>query len=507
MMEENRENPWGGYTSPPAPPRREYPVGGKELLFGLLILIASLLLCNFNLFGGYNLGFGIGMGLVLLCTGGYLLLSGCRLKPYSAILAGLCLVIAAGFGRSDDGFVKFVMVCFLFVGGNLAVTSLAGKNRRDPGSFATLADVFYTAFAHSFRLDGAFFGLRTAFRKSGTAAKKGGAIVAGLVIALPLMLIMIFLLMRADAAFEGLMDLLPDFELVELVPTVLFGGMLFCLLFARGLSLRHCTGEAPKKQERKGINALTVHTVLIAVCGVYLVYLFSQLAYFAGGLAGILPEGYTTAEYARRGFFEMAWLCAINLGIIGAAVGVVEKKKGTPVLTKVLCLFISVITVFFVAAASGKMFLYIGTYGLTRLRVLTQVIMLFLCLTTVLVAVWLFVPKLPYMKCVLVAALLIGAVVFWADVDTVVARYNVRGYLSGKLETVDVEHLASLNCSAIPYIDELSRKAPDQEVREMCNAILENWYYAPPEDFRGWNWAQYTAQPYLPAEAEGDTLG
>ena len=76
--------------------------------------------------------------------------------------------------------------------------------------------------------------------------------------------------------------------------------------------------------------------------------------------------------------------------------------------------------------------------GLTRLRLLTEVIMVFLAITTVLVAVWLFVPKMPYMKVVLLTALIIGAVVLWADVDTVVARYNVQAYQTKKLETVDV---------------------------------------------------------------------
>lgn len=496
---EDYRGEFGEYTPPPALPRREYSVGVKELVFGVLILIAGLLLCNFTLYGGFNLGFGIGIWLTVLCTAGYLMASGCRLKPYSTVVLGLTLAIAGGFARSDDGFVKFVMFCFVFAGGNLGLTTLAGKNRRNPKGFSTLVDVFYTAFAHSFRLDGSFCGLRAAFRKSGPTARKGGAIGLGLVVAVPLLIVMVFLLMRADAAFEGLVDLLPDFRLEEMIPTVLFGGFLFCLLFTRGLSLVNQEAAAAKEKKRKGVHPLTVNTVLIAVSAVYLVYLFSQLAYFIGGLGGILPQGYTLAEYARRGFFEMAWLCGINLGIIALSIGVVEKKKEAPLATKLLCLFISAITVFFVAAASGKMFLYIGAYGLTRLRVLTQVIMLFLCLTTVTVAVWLFLPKVPYMKVVVIIALLIGAVVFWADVDTVVARYNVRAYLRGDLETVDVGHLDSLGCAAVPYLAELAENAPDPMISRQAGDVLEYWYQAQPEDFRGWNYVRSAAAPYLPA--------
>ena len=496
--------PWSDrYLSPETPQgSREYPAGKKELIFGTAILLLSFFLCNSIVYGGFNLGFSLGLCLCILCGSGYLLAGGHKLTPYSSILLLLSLFIGAGFARSDDGFVKFIMLCFLFVSSNLALTVLAGKPRHRTCSFATLLDAFYTAFAHSFFLTSAFGGLRTAFRKSGTAAKKGGAILTGVIIAVPLLLIMVFLLVRADAAFEGLMDLLPELDLTEVLITALFGTMLACLLYTKGTSLHCRESSSAERTERKGVSALTVNTVLIAVCLVYLVYLFSQLAYFAGGFAGILPDGYTMAEYARRGFFEMAWLCAINLGIIALGIALVEKKEHAPLSARLLCLFISVITVFLVAAASGKMFLYIGTYGLTRLRVLTQVIMLFLCLSTVLVAVWLFVPKLPYMKWVIIAALIIGGVVFWADVDTVVARYNVNAYLSGKVESVDVEHLGCLNGAAIPHIAELAEKAPDPEVRERSQDLLDHWYYAEPNDFRDWNYIRQLVQPYLPEQKD-----
>lgn len=493
------EQPWSGYQKPPVPPQRTLasPTGARELVFGGAILLSAMLLCNFVIYGGFNLGFAIGILLTDLCSFGYLICSGRKLTFYTGTLLVLHLITAAGFARSDDSFVKFVMFCFLFVSGNLGLTLLAGKQRHDPAGFGTLGDVFYTAIVRSFSMTGPFAGLRGALQKSGTAAKKGGAVLAGVAIAIPLLLVMVFLLMRADAAFEGLMDMLPQFNLTELFVTLILGTAAACLLYSRGVGLNHSADTNPKTKQRKGINALTVNTVLIAVCAVYLVYLFSQLAYFAGGFAGILPNGYTMAEYARRGFFEMAWLCAINLGIVSLGVALVEKKTGAPLLTKLLCLFICVITVFFVAAASGKMFLYIGSYGLTRLRVLTQVIMLFLCIATVLVALWLFVPKLPYMKCIIIAALVIGAVVFWADVDTVVAQYNVNAYLSGSLEPVDMSHLSSLGSAAVPYIAELAENATDVFVANQAKDVLEYWWIAQPEDFRGWNYIRHIAESFL----------
>ena len=69
-------------------------------------------------------------------------------------------------------------------------------------------------------------------------------------------------------------------------------------------------------------------------------------------------------------------------------------------------------TVFFVAASGAKMVLYIDGYGLTRLRVLTCVIEVFFGITAVMVSIWLFLPKLPYMKAVILAGLLLGALIY-----------------------------------------------------------------------------------------------
>ena len=483
-------------------PSREYPTGARELLFGVLILLSALLLCNFTLYGGFNLGFAIGTVLCILCSAAYLLLKGRKLRFYPAAILSLCLVIAASFGRSDDGFVKFVMVCFLAVGCNLGFCLLAGQQRRNPGSPATLGDAFFAMFRLGFgELTPAWKGLAGAFRRSGPMGQKSTAVLAGIGIAVPILAVMIPLLIWSDAAFEGLMDLLPEFSFSQLFSTVFFGALLACILYTRGVALAHYKELNPRNaQPRKGLASLTVNTVLGAVCLVYCVYLVSQLAYFVGGFAGILPEGYTLAQYARRGFFEIAWLCAINLGLIALSLALNRQKDPAPKSTRLLCLFIALVTEFLVAAASAKMFLYIESYGLTRLRVLTQVVLLFLALTTGLVAVRLFLPKLPYMKTVILAGLVLGALVSWVDVDSFVAKHNVDAYLSGQLETVDVSHLNSLGDGAVPHIYRLSQKAEDPEIAQMAKDVLERRWSAVPEDFRGWNYVSHIATQYLPQE-------
>jgi len=115
--------------------------------------------------------------------------------------------------------------------------------------------------------------------------------------------------------------------------------------------------------------------------------------------------------------------------------------------------------------------------------------MLFLAITTVVVMVWLFVPKLPYMKIVILAALLIGAVTFWVDVDTVVANYNVDAYLSGKLESVDVAFLFyDIGPESAGPMARLAAQGDDPAIQRAAREYLERYERYTAEDLREWNY-------------------
>lgn len=493
----NYSQSWQGGAEVPPQPRQApmFPAGRKELWFAGVMLLCGLALANFVLFGGFNLGFSVAAAACICVSVGYLMISGRKLGAYSATLFVLSLVIAAGFARSDDGFVKFVMVCFLLLAVNLGLSLLAGQNRWTAAGIRSLLEAPSVFFGFSLgKLPESLRGLTVTFKNGGAASKKTSAVLLGLVIAVPLLIVVILLLVSADAAFAGLVEKLPDFDFPQLIWTVLLGTGVACVFYSRGAALLHSPKTEAAATSRKGIQQLTVNTVLIAVCIVYLVYLLSQLAYFVGGFAGILPEGFTMAEYARRGFFEMGWLCAINLASIALAVGLVEKTGKTPLLTRILCLFIGVVTLFFVVTASAKMGMYIGTFGLSRLRVLTEVIMVFLGLATAVVCMWLFVPKLPYMKVMLLLALVMGAAVIWADVDTVVASYNVHAYQSGRLDTVDVEYLTTLSAGAVPYIAELAEEGNREAVEFMEEIGILHYRGALYDDLRSWNWTIWIAE-------------
>ena len=463
---------------------------GREFAFGGAVLLLGILMCNFVLYGGFHLAFGLMAAASIGASWLYLSKSGHRFGIYEKSLLSLSLLICLGFGRSDDTGIKLIMLLFLFVAVNLALCIGAGQNRRSPDGAMSLLDAPRAFYRLGFgNLGRSASGLAAGFRQGGTATRRISAVGTGLLISIPLLLVMVSLLTSADAAFEGLMDLLPEFELAEYFHSALWGFFLAWVLYTRGISLAKDCKPVPADRTDKGINALTMNTVLIMVCLVYVVYLFSQLAYLSGGLSGILPEEYTLAEYARRGFFEMAQLCGMNLGMLCLVIWKIRKEK-LPRLTKIAGTFLAAITIFLVLTASAKMVMYIGSYGLTRQRVLTEVIMLWLSLTTILVTIRLYKPGFGYMKAVVLTAMVLGTLVFWVDVDSVVARYNVQAYRSGKLETVDVSYIESLGTSGTPWLIELAGDE-NTKVADQAQALLKDrmkhsdWYEI--DDFRGWN--------------------
>ena len=477
---------------PPAP----YPLGKKEIRFGIRILLLAVGLWNSILYGGLNLGFALFTLALILVNVRCLRQNGHRFGRYGTALVVFSCLIAAGFARSSDILVKATMVLLLIFALNLSYCLAAKQNRRDAGSFSAVFDSPRGLFTFGFGGMGQTVrGLEDARKNAGTAGKQGGAVVLGLAASIPVLAVMLPLLMRSDAAFEGLMGLLPETDWSEPLYSLIFGLFGTWIVLSRALGLHNRPKDAPASHQEGRVSPLTTGILLGAVCVLYLAYLFSQLAYFWGGLSGILPEGYTPAEYARRGFFEMAWLSAINLTLVLSCAALTARKEKLPGGILGLCLFLIGVTLFLIGTASAKMLLYIGVYGLTRLRFLTQTVMVWMAVSAVLVGIRLIRPRFGYMKGVILAALALSCGLLWLDVDSQVAGYNVRAYRAGRLETVDMTHLAQLGYGAIPHIRELTRDA-DPEIAEEAVAILYYKDITPP-DIRSWNYARSRAAGIL----------
>ncbi len=494
---------------PPARLREIDYAGKGELALFAILTVCSLLTVNGLFYGGARLCFAVGMFGILAASGIYVLCRAGRSNWYPIVLWVSSLLLTACIARTNDGFLHFLLFCGAMAVYLLALSQAALPGRWHAGRIDSLsgacAALIPAAYGH---LGAAIRGILYRDGENGPQRRRFGAVVLGLLLAIPALLVIVPLLARSDEAFASLLYQTFGKSLMELVTTVLFGAALLLPVYTRPVALSREDRERPASERRYWFPATSLNAFLLALSFFYVLYLVSQLAYFFSAFSGILPPGYTAAQYARRGFTEMTLLCVINLAIVSLSLTKVRRQEKIPALTKVLSLFILVFSLVLVCSACSKMGLYIQFYGLTRLRVLTSLFMLCTAVSLICTGIWAFAPRFGYMRVIVLSCIVVFGTAGLLDVDTVVARYNVSAYLSGQLEEVDVSYLDSLSAGALPQMARLV-DAPDAPVRNEAMERLEaaamerfrvedgKLVEENPLTFRNWTYTEYLARQCL----------
>ena len=461
---------------PPVQPPRLTPYRAstrRDMVFALLLAVLSILCADFYFWGGAGPAAGIATVCLLLTGAAYLWRSRKTVTAYGCFCCAVCLACALSLIFNDS--FKFLSVLTIILCAALAILEFMQLRSRTDGSFRSIGDVCYIVFAMTFGklADGGYALFHKQGEDGSPERRKTGSVLLGLVIALPVLLIIVPLLVLSDAAFESMVELLDFAHLSELIGAAVLGLGLFFLLFGLLFSLPRCEREPAERSARRGVEPIIIVTFLSVVALVYVLYLFSQLAYFFSAFRGMLPEDYSVAEYARRGFFEMSLLCAINLFIIFLSHLLCRKREGkAPLPVRLLCLFLCVFSLILAATSLSKIILYVDRFGMTRLRILTSIFTVLLVVIFLAVILRLFSRKTTYMKISLIAASLLLLLTAYANVDRVIAAYNVGAYQSGKLSSIDMDTLENLDSNAVvPYLWELTGDA-DKNVAQEAKVLL-----------------------------------
>lgn len=462
---------------PPAPlPPAYRPAGRRDLVFAGILLVFCILAANFYLWGGLGLGATIVTILIFLTGACYLLKYRRRLTAYGIYCVAAYLAGAGAFLISDGGFLHFLLANLLFVLSAVAIMEVMDLRSDKDSSFRNLGDFFRTAFALTFGSFGAaFYGLFHKEDADGSnRPRKLGAPLLGVACALPVLLIVIPLLMSSDEAFSNLLGKLAVDNAAELIFSVILGVFAFLMIYSRLFTLPKTAKKEKGISTSRGIPTSTLCVALSMVSLIYVLYLVSQLAYFFDAFSGLLPKGFTVAEYARKGFFEMCAVCAINLLLIFLAALVSRKKEGrTPLSVRLFSLFLCLFSMVLIATALSKMFLYIDSFGMTHLRILTSVFMVFLAVMFIAVGLRLFIAKVPYMKIAMVTASALLIATCYANVDGIIAEYNVTAYRTDKLDSIDMDTIQALDRdTAVPWLLKLLDDK-DPNVVEEAERMLE----------------------------------
>ena len=247
------------------------------------------------------------------------------------------------------------------------------------------------------------------------------------------------------------------------------------MLFSVKKNLKHECTDIGSVEELRKIPPATAVTLSSVLAAVYFVYLLSQSAYFFSGFSGILPKGYafTPADYARRGFFELCGVCGINFVTVSVIFNFTKRGENAaaPLSVRIMSTVICIFSLIFAATAISKMIMYIGFFGLTRLRLMTSIFMAALALLFIIITVSMYAKRFPAMKCVIICFAAIGLITGFCDIDRTVASYNVNAFTSGVLKELDIDYLGELSDSVVPYIAQLT-KSDNESVRDAAYHAL-----------------------------------
>jgi hypothetical protein len=501
----------------PAPPPLRVPSAPLptptigDVLFALALVVLGFCFWEWSLlwYGGAGIGTTLFFLLSLLATIVYLTARGIRQKVKSLLLFSAALAGAFPFflyGYRDINFALLIFettLCLLWLAyscrtllaerfSGLIVGDWLNQNIIIP--FANL-DSFFTWPARRMSSKRVLW-LRVLLA------------LAGIAICVPIFFIVIGLLAESDEGFRTFMRTafeqlnlgdvircLFEFALGIPVAAYIFG-VVVGNVFKRRSALLSAEGMRQTFSGAHVFPRAMVYTPLALFVVLYIIYFIAMGNYLFSGLQSELPTAYTYAQYARHGFFELCEVATINLVLL-AGVWLFTKRdvEEYPVPLRLLTGLLSLLTCLLIVTAASKMLLYIGSYGLTPLRVYTMWFMGLLLLVFLVLVAWHARPfnaVRPIVILTIAAVLALGL----TNTNALVAEYNVQRYLDGRVATVnldsdgssetqgnkmntnelDVTFLAQLGDAALPALYELRDQADDDKVVQAANDIIRQNY-------------------------------
>ncbi len=287
-------------------------------------------------------------------------------------------------------------------------------------------------------------------------------LVRGGALAVPLLLFFALLLASADLIFaDQLAGVLRLARLADLLRLVWRGLVIVIVswLVAGGLAIALSRRQAADALEENlsqlrrpfSLGFVESTTILVLINLLFLSFVTFQFRYLFGGEAQVQLAGYTYAEYARRGFFELVTVAVISLALIlGLNWLTWRETKSQLRLFKILGSLLTLLVMIMLASAFYRMRLYEAAFGYTELR-----------LTVTLFIVWLatllgwFIGTLwrwPGRFAIGLMAVCIGfvATLNMLNPDVFIVRQNMARYrASGDL---DVIYLETLSDDAVPEL-------------------------------------------------------
>ena len=458
------------------------------IMLPVVFILAFLCIKYYNLNTGMvTLGLGATLYIVLYVISvlAYAKLKAVKFNSESIILSGLMILLAISF----TVFYNYSLNIFMQIAMNFMLIYLPvtvfNKLIKSETSALILYDYINALVFIPIHNATSFWICMFSKRGKSTSSTKTKYflhIFLGLLIGTPFIMIVIFLLSSADATFKNIFDHLFNFDInvPENIGTLIWSlpmaTYLYALIYGSSIEDNSKSFNIDKFNKTMDnaafIPRLSLYTVNAVICCFYILFIGIQAIYFIDILGGSLPADFTYSEYARRGFFELLTVALINIVFIAVAKIFSVKNENNKYL-HIHIILNSILTLALISVDFAKMYLYISTYGLTTLRIIPSVFMIFLCFVFAFIIMGEFKKSFPVTKLSFYAGNILFVLLCLANIDAVVAGYNLNAYMNGNLPYYDIYDLRESDMAAMPVIYKAWKNSSDKELKDKLHFCAE----------------------------------
>ena len=177
---------------------------------------------------------------------------------------------------------------------------------------------------------------------------------------------------------------------------------------------------------------------------IYVLFCIIQIVYLFAGL-GTLPENYTYASYARAGFFQLVFVCLINLVSVLLCIRLFRPHR----ILQLLLSVVSLCTFVMIASSAYRMLLYISVYHLTVLRVFVLWSLLVISFLMVGTLILIYKPDFPFVRYGIIVVTVLFLLYSFSRPDYRIARYNIS---HAAKDDYALTYLCQLSADAAPVV-------------------------------------------------------
>ncbi len=328
-------------------------------------------------------------------------------------------------------------------------------------------------------------------------------IILGVAVSIPSVVFLVMMLSQADLVFYNNFIIFNDwikrlFDFINIFKIIIgaFAGLylfghLYSVFIKEDNGMKMIINKTNDANKIKG-DVIVFNILLMSILTVYSIFIVIQFKYLFSG--GTLPNGLNYSEYARRGFFELVFLSVLNIALILLTTyllkdKIYEDKNKWALFTKLMLVYLCVITGILLISSYYRMSLYDSAYGFTRLRVLVYIFLIFEAIGLIVTLIYIVRHNFNILIVYAAIGLAFYLTLNLVKIDEIIAKRNVDMYLSGRAEEVDIDYLFSLSPDALPQIMRLTDSNVQYVTRiKTINHLKEmSVYYAQMEN----NWQSY----------------